>query len=212
MARAPGEGKTRLRRSLSDSECNRLQAAMLRDAVEVALESQLGPVHLAYTPADAGAWAEGEFGARVQPFAQEGEGLGERMLAALRHVEARGRTPLVLIGSDIPLLQPRHLRAAVQALDRADVCLGPSADGGYYLLACRTAPARLFQGVAWGTNRVLDTTLGLAAESGLRYALLETLYDIDTSDDLAALRNDLTRLEHEPAFRPPRHTREALAG
>ena len=121
-------------------------------------------------------------------------------------------TPLVLIGADIPLLQPRHLREAAEALADADVCLGPAADGGYYLLACRSAEPRLFAGVLWGTNGVLDTTLRLAREAGLRTALLETLYDIDTPADLAALRDDLTRLEGEAAFRLPRHTRAALAG
>ena len=211
MARAPSlDGKTRLRSALSDREREALQGALLRDAIEVALEARLGPVHLAYTPAEAASWAEAAFGECVAPFPQEGDGLGERMLAALRHVARTGATPLVLIGADIPLLQPRHIKKAVEALADADVCLGPSEDGGYYLLACRSAEPRLFEGVSWGTNGVLETTLRLAREAGLRTTLLETLYDIDTPADLQALRDDLTRLEGQAAFRLPRHTRAAL--
>ena len=213
MARAPlpREGKTRLRSVLSDEACLRLQEAFLRDAVEVALEADLGPVHLAYTPPDAASWVEGEFGDCTVPFPQQGDGLGARMLAALRHVEAGGRAPLLMIGADAPLLQPHHLRSALCALEGADLCLGPSADGGYYLLACRTAQPRLFEGVAWGTTGVLDTTLRLATESGLRYGLLEMLYDIDTPDDLRRLREDLAALEGDAAFRMPRHTLAALS-
>ena len=210
MARAPrpGEGKTRLRGALTDEACFRLQEAFLRDAVEVALEAQLGPVHLAYTPDEAASWTEGEFGDRAALFPQRGVGLGERMLTALRHVEARGFGPLLMIGTDAPLLQPHHLREALSALADADFCLGPSADGGYYLLACRTAQPQLFEDVPWGTSRVLETTLRLAAQAGLRSSLIDTLYDIDTPDDLERMREDLARLAGEPSFRMPRHTAE----
>ncbi len=212
MARTPrlGEGKTRLRTVLSDQERLRLQEAFLRDALEVAQEAHLGSVHLAYTPTDAASWAEGEFGGRISPFPQQGEGLGARMLAALRHVEAKGFAPLIMIGTDAPLLQPRHLREALSALANVDLCLGPSADGGYYLLACREATPMLFEGVPWGTNGVLEATLRLAAESGLRYSLLETLYDVDTPDDLRHLRGDLALLMDEPDFRAPGHTAKVL--
>ena len=210
MARSPqrGEGKTRLRAVLADDERFRLQEAFLRDALDVARRSDVGPVHLAYTPAEAAGWAR-EFG-DVSPFPQQGEGLGARMLAALRHVEAKGFSPLVLIGTDAPLLQPGHLLAAVRALARSDLCLGPSADGGYYLLACRSANPRVFEGVDWGTNRVLDTTLRLAEAAGLSYSLIETLYDVDTPDDLGRLREDLAALADEPAARLPSHTADVL--
>ena len=83
MARSPrrGEGKTRLRTLLPDDERLRLQEAFLRDALDVARRADVGPVHLAYTPAGAAGWAS-EF-SDVSPFPQRGEGLGARMLAAL---------------------------------------------------------------------------------------------------------------------------------
>jgi hypothetical protein len=203
MARAPrpGEGKTRLRGVLSDEACVRLQEAFLRHAIDVALEARVGAVHLAYTPADAASWAESEFGGRISLFPQQGDGLGARMLAALQRVEGEGFVPLLVMGTDTPLLQPRHLRMALDSLNRTELCLGPSADGGYYLLACRSALSKIFDGVPWGTNRVLATTFRLAEEAGLRFNLIETLYDIDTPDDLARLREDLATLAKEPAPR-----------
>jgi hypothetical protein len=211
MARTPsaGEGKTRLRTALSDDECLRLQQAFLHDAVELALEANVGQLFLAYTPP--ASWDDGEFSGRVSAFPQQGEGLGTRILAALRRAESEGFSPLVVIGTDAPLLQPHHLRAALSALGDADLCLGPSADGGYYLLAVRTVPPQILAGVPWGTDRVLDTTLRIAATSGLRCTLLEPLHDVDTPADLEHLRADLVDLAVEPAFRVPRHTAELLS-
>ncbi|MCH8949219.1 MAG: TIGR04282 family arsenosugar biosynthesis glycosyltransferase [Chloroflexi bacterium] len=208
MARAPrlGEGKTRLRPALSDEACLRLQQAFLNDAVQVALEADLGPVYLAVTPASAAGWATAEFAGRAIIVPQEGNGLGERMLAALQRVESAGHAPLVMIGTDAPLLQPSHLRAAVRELDTLDLCLGPSADGGYYLLACRTPQPRLFEGVDWGTSAVLASTLRHAKAAGLRVSLLDTLYDVDTPEDLQRLRTALKSPGFATRGWTPEHT------
>lgn len=212
MARAPhaSEGKTRLRPVLSDEERLRLQEAFLRDAVTVAQAAQAGPVYVAYTPASAASWAEDEFDAGVVAFPQQGDDLGARMLSALRHVAGLGFSPLVMIGTDAPLLQPSHIQAAVRELEQADLCLGPSADGGYYLIACSEPRAEIFEGVPWSTSGVLACTLRIAAQHGLRCCEIETLYDVDTPDDLARLREDLARLANEPGFHMPGHTAMAV--
>ena len=212
MTRVPrlGRGKTRLRRVLSDDARARLQEAFLRDTVEVALEADIGPVYLAYTPPEDAARIESQFGSCTIPVPQRGDSLGARMVAVLRYVAARRHTPLIMVGTDTPLLQPQHLRMALLAAQRDDVCLGPSADGGYYLVACRAVISRLFDGVPWGTDSVLQRTQRLAAEAGLRHSLLEPLYDIDTPEDLISLRRDLWRLSGDPSFRMPKHTFEAL--
>ncbi len=208
MARAPrlGEGKTRLRPALSDEACLWLQQAFLNDAVQVALEADLGPVYLAVTPAPAVGWMTAEFAGRAGILPQEGDGLGERMLAVLQRVESAGHAPLVMIGTDAPLLQPSHLRAAARELDTLDLCLGPSADGGYYLLACRTPQPRLFEGVDWGTSAVLSSTLHHAKAAGLRVSLLDTLCDVDTPEDLQRLRTALESPEFAMRGWMPEHT------
>ena len=212
MARAPrlGEGKTRLRPALSAEACLRLQQAFLNDAVQVSLAADLGSVYLAVTPASAVAWATAEFAGRAIVIPQEGIGLGERMLAALQRVESAGHAPLVMIGTDAPLLLPSHLGAALRELDALDLCLGPSADGGYYLLACRTPQPRLFEGVDWGTSAVLSSTLRHAKAAGLRVSLLDTLYDVDTPEDLQRLRTDLATLEFATRGWTPKHTLRML--
>ena len=208
MARAPvpGEGKTRLRTVLTDQECLNLQEAFVHETVQVALDAALGPVFLAFTPAKAAAWADREFGTRTRPFPQTGDDLGDRMLAALQQVHEQDHTPLLLIGTDIPLLRPRHLRDGLKALTRADICLGPTEDGGYYLLGCHEPVETLFDDVAWGTDAVLETTFRRAKAAGLRSELTDELYDVDTPDDLVRFRQELDR----PGDDAHRHTREAL--
>ena len=209
MARAPrpGVGKSRLRSVLSDDACLRLQEAFLRDAVDIAIESRIGPVYLAFTPVEATPWVKREFGPNVISFAQKGDSLGDRMLAALRRVEAAGHGPLIMIGTDSPLLTPRHLRTAMKALQRSDVCLGPSDDGGYYLLGCHAPIETLFDDMAWGTDVVLETTLLRSKGAGLRCELLDELYDVDTPEDMERLMTDLRSARYGTA----RHTRALRA-
>ncbi len=208
MARAPisGEGKTRLRTVLTGQECLNLQEAFVHEAVQVALDAALGPVFVAFTPAKAAAWADREFGTRRRPFPQSDGNLGDRMLAALQHVQNQGHAPLLLIGTDIPQLQPRHLRDAIKTLNRADICLGPTEDGGYYLVGCHQPVESLFDDIAWGTDAVLKTTLLRAKEAGLRCELIDELYDVDTPEDLLRLRQELDR-----AGDAHRHAKEALS-
>ena len=208
MARAPrlGEGKSRLRSVLTDQERLRLQEAFLRDTVDVALQANVGRVYLAITPPDSTCWAESEFGADLTTIAQTGDDLGQRMLNATRQAAADGNGPIVVIGTDAPLLRAEHLHAALQALARSDVCFGPSEDGGYYLVASNEPQASLFENIAWGTDQVLKTSLGWARDAGLGCELLDELYDVDTPADLERLATDLRSADEGTA----RHTRAAL--
>ena len=208
MARAPrpGVGKSRLRAVLPNDARLRLQEAFLRDAVAIARASGAGDVYLAYTPADAGPQIEAEFSGGAVPFPQAGGELGARMLAALRNVYDRGHTRMLMIGTDAPLLRPDHLRDALRSLDDADLCLGPSEDGGYYLLGCRAVTPELFAGIAWGADTVLDATLRRAAAVGLRTTMLEPLYDVDTPADLDRLLADVTAAGR----RVPHHAAEVV--
>ncbi|MCH7698646.1 MAG: TIGR04282 family arsenosugar biosynthesis glycosyltransferase [Chloroflexi bacterium] len=195
MARAPisGEGKTRLRTVLSDQECLNLQEAFVQETVQVALDAALGPVFVAFTPARAAVWADRTFGTRTRPFPQSNGNLGDRMLAALQHVQEQGHAPLLLIGTDIPRLRPRHLWDALKALTRTDFCLGPTEDGGYYLLGCHQPVDSLFDDITWGTDAVLETTLQRTEDAGLRCELIDELYDVDRPEDLERYRQERQR-------------------
>jgi len=113
--------------------------------------------------------------------AQTDGDLGSRMHHAL---SLPGAGPAVLIGSDIPDIKARHIDAAFRALARADVVLGPAADGGYWLIGMRRrrAPPR-FGHIRWSTAHALEDTIA-GFPKGTTVALLEVLRDVDEARDL----------------------------
>ena len=76
-----------------------------------------------------------------------------------------------------------YVEAALDALQRADVVVGPVEDGGYCLIGMTRPRAALFEDIAWGGGDVCDRTLAKAAHLGLKAVTLETLYDVDDADD-----------------------------
>ncbi len=113
--------------------------------------------------------------------------LGERMCSAFAEAFQNGCSSVVLLGSDIPRLGTDHLEQAYTAIKEHDLVLGPSSDGGYWLIALRK-PANLFMGINWGTEAVLGQTLALAKRQNLKFHLLEPLTDIDTVQGLKRWR------------------------
>ncbi|MCJ7684473.1 MAG: TIGR04283 family arsenosugar biosynthesis glycosyltransferase [Desulfobacteraceae bacterium] len=109
--------------------------------------------------------------------------LGTRMYDAFLAAFQKGCRRAVLIGTDIPDLRTDHLRQAFDALSENDLVIGPSIDGGYWLIGLNH-PARLFEGIKWGTRAVLAQTLALANGQCLRVKELDYLTDIDTAEGL----------------------------
>ena len=107
------------------------------------------------------------------------------MQAAIQSALTVDHGPVLLLGTDIPGLTTYHLEQAFDALADHDLVLGPSPDGGYYLVGCRQ-PVDIFRQIPWGTSRVLASTLDLAGRLGLKVKQLDPLNDIDTPDDLMA--------------------------
>ncbi len=186
MARAPrpGEAKTRLEPLLGREGCARLQAALIARAVAWAREVGCEP-WVAYTPADAreelAACAPG-----AQLVAQEGEDLGQRLQHATGHVLARQDGPLITVGTDLPTLRARHARAALDDLAvGCDTSIGPTADGGYYLVALREPHPELFAlpADAWGGPQVFELTIAAARRAGLELGMLRLEIDLDTPAD-----------------------------
>jgi len=117
--------------------------------------------------------------------------LGTRIYAAFLAAFQRGCRRAVLIGTDIPELRADHLRQAFDALGENDLVIGPSRDGGYWLIGLNR-PVRLFHGIKWGTRAVLGQTLALANGQGLRVKELDYLTDIDTEKELREWLPDWT--------------------
>jgi rSAM/selenodomain-associated transferase 1 len=122
-----------------------------------------------------------------QFFAQQGADLGERMAHAFAVHFGRGDRPVVAIGADAPGVGAATVREAVQALGETDVVLGPALDGGYYLLGLGGPASQLFEGVPWGTSRVLQVTVALCVAHDLSVRRLTPLRDLDTAADMVAL-------------------------
>jgi rSAM/selenodomain-associated transferase 2/rSAM/selenodomain-associated transferase 1 len=115
---------------------------------------------------------------------QAGADLGERMRVSLRKALKEGAQSVVLIGADCPGITGAILRQAFAALKGHDCVLGPALDGGYYLVGLRQDQPEIFSSIPWGTDKVLEHTLGAIQRLGLKAALLERLSDVDRPDDL----------------------------
>ena len=116
-------------------------------------------------------------------FMQAAGDLGLRMQGAFLEQLQAGAERVVIIGSDCAELRPEHLQAAFDELDRVEVVLGPSADGGYYLLGMRRLHAALFEQMPWSTPTLMAETVRVLIQQGISYTTLEVLHDLDDRDD-----------------------------
>ena len=144
----------------------------------------------------------------INLFTQKGKDLGERMLNAFSARFSEGYGQVVIIGSDSPSLPLAYIVRAFSS--ERDVVLGPSADGGYYLIGMRGKLINLFEGIAWGENTVLEETCRKLKESGASLELLPIWYDVDRSDDLRFLKTHLELLA-EAGQKEGASTREFLS-
>jgi rSAM/selenodomain-associated transferase 1 len=194
LTRAPSSGgKSRLFAALGRPPDPSLLAALLLDTLDgAALDgtSRAVVVEPAEACDDVRALVPGD----VRVIAQAGGSLGDRMRETMRLLLEEGATGVVLIGSDLPDITPSVIEHAVSLLSRdPESCvLGPSADGGYYLIGATCVPD-VFDGIEWGSPRVLEQTLGRAAHQGLRAHLLAPKRDVDGVDDLRAVTARRTR-------------------
>jgi len=209
MAKAPraGEVKTRLCPPLSLADAAQLYRCFLLDKIDQVRALRTAGRALAYTPAEARAFFEGVApGFVLVP--QRGADLGDRLVNSLGELLDSGHRGALAIDSDTPTLPLGFLEQALDLVTAPDidVVLGPTEDGGYYLIGFRTLHPELFEAMAWSTSEVLPETIRRANAKGLRLACLPPWYDIDTPNDLARLRAELATSSGDA----PRHTRRFL--
>jgi rSAM/selenodomain-associated transferase 1 len=186
FAKAPRAGrvKTRLAREIGEARAVELYRAMGRSVATAVAAAY--PLTVWFDPPgaedDMHAWL-GDHEYRPQP---DGD-LGERMACAFAEHFARGEQPVIGIGADVPGISATVIAAAERQLEQAEVVLGPALDGGYYLIGLRAPCDALFQGIPWGSSRVLRATEERCAALGLHVARLDALRDMDTEEDLDAL-------------------------
>jgi uncharacterized protein len=220
MAKASRAGltKTRLSPPLSSEDAARCNTAFLKDVTDnllrAAAEASLAG-YIAYGPAG----TEGFFRSHLP----EAIGLleiwypdfGLCLMRALEAQLARGHEAACVLNSDSPTLPSAFLTEAVRVLaapgDR--IVLGPSTDGGYYILGCKRMHQRLFEDIAWSTDAVARQTLERAAELGLAVHMLPVWYDVDDAGSLDVVRRELLgglRFHPRIASSPAPNTAELL--
>ncbi|MBC7929121.1 MAG: TIGR04282 family arsenosugar biosynthesis glycosyltransferase [Rubrivivax sp.] len=198
MIKAPRAGfvKTRLTPPMSDADAAALAGCFAQDTVKSA-SSVTSEIIIAYAPADGRDMLEALLRNDLHWLEQRGEDLGERLEAIACEAFDMGFGPLVFIGADSPTLPPRFIATAIHSLTYAesDIALGPTEDGGYYLIGLRQNARGLFQNIAWSTAQTYAQTAHNAARLGLRLLELPPWYDVDTPADLQRLRAELSNDE-----------------
>ncbi len=181
--KAPRSGlvKTRLARDLGNAGA----VAAYREIVDHLLVEirDVQDLELRFTPDDAepeiSHWLNMEWLA-----APQGDGdLGRRLERAIAQHCAAGARKVVIIGADCPEITLTDIADAFDALERADLVLGPATDGGYWLIGLRNPQPDLFHGMPWSSEILLNRTREKARHLQLRVAELRTLTDIDTLED-----------------------------
>jgi rSAM/selenodomain-associated transferase 1 len=218
MAKAPKAGrvKTRLSPPLTLEQTAALNIRFLRDTTENLATIPGAAGVISYTPVGDEALFAGLLPETFALVAQRGDGFGERLLAAAEDILAIGYGAVCLIDSDSPTVPGAAFYQAVAALaepgDR--IVLGPSQDGGYYLIGMKQAHAEPFERITWSTGSVLEETLARCREAGLHIVLLPTWYDVDDKATLDVLNAELLQgrgpeFAQMQGYAAP-HTREFL--
>lgn len=189
----PGTAKTRLAAAASPAWAAAVAAAFLLDTLE-RLAAFPARRLLAFAPAEAAAWFAAQAGGRFDLTPQGTGDLGERLAGFFRRRLEEGARAVVVVGSDSPTLPVAYVAQAFEALETADVVLGPATDGGYYLLGCGRRLPPVFTDIRWGGSSALHDTLACLADPAWRLALLPPWYDVDTLDDWHMLRGHVAAL------------------
>jgi rSAM/selenodomain-associated transferase 1 len=211
IGKAPlaGQSKTRLSPPLSSDDAALLYRAFLVDTLELAKSLGWEGTSLIHPRGHAPLLRSLVSG--VHLLEQPRNGLGHALQYAFEWHFAAGYELVVLIGSDSPTLGSEPIRASEAAIyNGADLVIGPTPDGGYYLIGMRQPHVGVFQGVAWSTTEVYAQTLRRAAELKLRVHSVDEWYDVDEPSDLDHLRRDLAA-SSEAVAAETRRALEAIA-
>lgn len=214
MARAPIEGtvKTRLVGLFTPLEVLDLYLNFLRDTFQLMEEVQSErddlAIVLCFTPEGTEEAFEAVEREGCLMMAQRGEDLGERIINCFDDLFARGYERVVMIGADSPALPVEYILDAFDELtDRQTVTVGPTVDGGYYLVGLGSPMPALFRDIDWGTSGVYAATRARIDAAGLRLVELPEFIDIDTPADLELLEEVLAE-DPELAPRTRRNLRQ----
>jgi len=212
MAKAPqsGQVKTRLCPPLSYREAAELYRCFLLDKIAQVNTLQRAAPVVSYSPDDSRPLFEDLTPPHFMLIPQHGDDLGARLLFTFARLFRQGFTQVIVIDSDTPTLPTAYLEQALMLIAERvnDVVLGPTEDGGYYLIGLRQSHRELFEQMPWSTSQVFPETRRRSEQYGLTVACTEYWYDVDTPEDLSRLRESLDQIQDGLA----RQTRQFLRG
>ena len=184
--RYPKEGKvkTRLASSIGYTKATKIYKTIAEHTVDEIKQIQNCNKYIFYSVEDEKDLIKQWLGKRFFYSHQEGTELGERMKNAFAKVFGHGAENVIIVGTDIPELSSAEITKAIKDLEKFDAVIGPSEDGGYYLLGMKKFNQKLFEDIEYSTDKVFDETIDRITKSGMSYNLLNSLDDIDTEKDL----------------------------
>lgn len=190
----PGQTKTRLLPVLKPQQCVELHWAFLNDLADV-YQHVSAHLFVCYVPDP-----DWESLKSVFPNAgfipQKGSDLGEKMYRAIRDVTGLGYESVVLTGADLPMMTPDHLSSGFDVLATHDVAIGPTSDGGYYLIGMNQPHRDVFHVEGYGGASVFEDTVSAALNAGLSVGTAMTCDDVDTPEDLRNLAKTVHPSSH----------------
>jgi uncharacterized protein len=215
MAKAPRSGKvkTRLAPPLTLDQAAAINICFLRDTTEniaaVAASGRAAGI-ISYTPIGDEALFDNLLPAEFALIPQRGEGFGERLLATAEDLLACGYGSVCLIDSDSPTVPAAAFEQAIGELAKPGdrVILGPSHDGGYYLIGLKRAHSDLFANITWSTSAVFAETIAAAEAANLETVILPLWYDVDDAPTLDILTAELLQHTLPPFTTIPGHSAE----
>ena len=195
----PNQVKTRLIPALSPEQAATLYTAFLTDWCEALAKLRDVDRIVAYTPTEARSDLQTLIGSDAIYIPQIGADLGKRLTSATQWATEQGYTQIFLVGSDSPTLPISYISKASKLLDSRDIVIGPSTDGGYYLIGFSTTNIAMtvpfiFEKIAWSTADVFQQTVARIQSLKATLGLLPPWYDIDTAEDLAFLHAHISAL------------------
>ena len=192
MAKAPrlGAVKTRLAPSLSPAAVTAFYGCLLEDTL--ALARSLGDVEVAIMCPDSDVNELAQLaGSEVSVLAQKGDGLAAGLTSVFAHFVEGHQRRVIAFNSDSPHLPRSVLEEAFETLTAHDVVVGPTQDGGYYLVGAKASHPTLFGGDGMGTSSALERLLSRVRALELSVGFADPFYDIDVADDLSRLASEL---------------------
>lgn len=201
-----GKTKTRLQTALTPEQCAQAHSAFLQDVASSCLAPQQWDLLVFYGEEGSLSVLQELLPQQKDFFVQQGKILGEKMDRAIADTFKMGYDRCVLIGADLPLINREIIAQAMRTLGETSLVLGPTVDGGYYLVGSTKPCPEIFSGQSYGGSNVFENTVAAAQKAGLSLGTVATMEDIDQPEDL---RNFADKLSMQPEEICP-HSRRFL--